>query len=340
MSALRSFKIGSSFGCLLLMALEARGDSGGVDKSCVDQVLSQGIPAWKKAASVEDDVQVVCHARVEERSVSKGKVSDVTKDEYWRISWNASKARRIVEHHYIDDGLQGFFVANPEYKFLVGKDASTKRDGYLLTSCYKYVNPTDVLKFDPAEQTAYNDLLGSGYRILGVSLAELMDRADFKLTGAHYTGTRDHRLVRIEWECTRGSELWRSPGTIYWAELDPSESWLMARGGIRRPKKSMELLQETVYQPVEWTGTPFPLRFTQSARLQDWTRQTTCTFETPQRCNRLDEEYTLPFYGFPETAVRPSTPRSWVKLVMIGVGILGVIISFVLHQFSRKKPKV
>jgi hypothetical protein len=76
MSAHRSFRLRLSLGLLFLVALAARGDSGGVDRSCVDQVLAQGVPAWKKAASVEDDIQVVCHAKVEERYV-KDKVSSM-----------------------------------------------------------------------------------------------------------------------------------------------------------------------------------------------------------------------------------------------------------------------
>lgn len=340
MLALRSFMLCLSLSSMCLtITLVARGDSRVIDKSCVERVLSEGVSAWKEAASIEDDVQVICNSRIEERTVGNGKVSAITGDEFWKISWNSSNSRRIIEHEYTGKGAKGIFVANAEYKFLVGKNPSTESSGYTLNSCYDYTDPKDFFRFEPAEETAYYDLIGSGYRILGVSLIELMNQVDFKLAGARYIEVEDHRLVRVEWECIRGSELWKSPGTDYWADLNPENFWLIVRGGIKMPTRSMELLQETVYQSIGAGATPFPARFTQSARMGNYTKLMTCTFEKPQKCDRSNEEYTLPHYGFPESAVRASAPRTWVRLVMIVLGVLGVVVSVLIHRLSVMKPK-
>lgn len=311
-----------------------------IDPVCLKQVMSAGRTAWRKAADHAQDIEIVCLERASMRDLTGKRPVDNTPSK-WLISWSMAKDRHLVDHIYLEDNNHAIHAGNPRYRFTVGAD-TLQQPSYKLASAVLNKTSSNVPPYDAAEQVALEQILGASYHVAGLSLQNLMTGQDgVNLIGAEFFKRDEHddRPVRLEWECVIDLGNMARKGTHYWAELDPA-SWLIIRCGLNNPDGG-KLLKTIEYQ--DYAGEPFPKlvneKFTQP-KIYDESR--TYRYENPHPCTRSNDEFYLPYYGFPESVVDVTRASSWVRTAAIVLSLIGVAVSIYLYRMSRKPggPKV
>ncbi len=314
---------------------------GSVDPACVEKINNVALAAWNKAAETENDIEVVCHQQTVTRNPTQKGKEPVDDQSEWKISWSATKKRRIVEREYKNknNNRHGLHVANNTYKFLVGQLANVDSpNNFELTSASKYELAEDFFKYDPTEESAYSEILNASHQVYFIPLQALLKDADWKLKTARFTdqSTSSDRNVRLEWQCINGAEAWKKTGALAWVELGPDTSWLVSRCGIRIPNEG-KVDQKIDYQPYK--DGLFPKTVTRNFEVgSSSTSVESFRFDTPQPFARSEAEFYLPFYGISESVVGVTGTNYWVRAGAIGLALLGVAISIYLYRQSNKSP--
>lgn len=308
--------------------------AGEVDPACVAQLRSEGVQAWRAAEQLSHSTVVECTAIRTERYLQNGSWREDVQERRYRIALDPDHCRRIVECFVPASGYTRRVVVNPRYRFNVCRsevqghngDAKDRAAPWELTrvnSGSKSELWSEMVPFE-TEQVWHAE---ASYQVLTIPLSELISGADFQLLAAEYRTAPDGtRQAYVEAEYTgQESGIWRQTGTVFWAQLRPAPSWLISEGGARRPSGF------TAKFAIDYRALPdgqeFPDRLAYEEKDPQHTNKFSvrdeAQYDLPSARDIDDAEYSLAFYGIPETAAAEIPRRSSRGLVVISSLVVG-----------------
>jgi hypothetical protein len=326
---------------ILGQAVAATAFAGEIDKHCLADLMENGPPAWKKVASFVENIAVAGHEHRVDRTDEKGKPVATTSDTDWSLCWNRPSGLRFLERRYSDVGRRNLYVVNPQYRF----NLSGRKDGdqFQLDSGQRFA-PKRLPTYDLTEEQ-FRDLLEAGIKVYGIRLGDLLTDKEFRLDHVAYVpdGSATDKRVLIEWRYL-GSEGGRTrrAGGIYLAVLNPQNCWQVDRTEVRIPGSTNwgGWKSEVTYQEAD-TPVPFPatVAISFSRPAAKLAVDDVHTFDKPTTCERSENEFFLPYYGIPESALGlPATPW-WRPWLLYGGSLLGLglVVYFASSWFRRKR---
>jgi hypothetical protein len=312
--------------------------AGEVDQGCLSDLTQNGPRAWKEVTSFAKNVGVTCKEQRINSTGEGSKAVSQTINARWSLCWNRESSLRYLERRGEDSEASILRVVNPRYRFVVYKRHES--DAFQLETG-KRAAPGRPQPIDLTE-APFDDFLEAGVRVYGIRLEDILSDKEFRLERVKYIAEPDvvEKRVLVEWQYL-GSEAGRTrrAGGVYWAELNPKYSWRVDRAGVRIPAKKEwgDWLQEVAYQQVD-ANVSFPHTVTilsTSPRTQSRS-QFTYTFEKPTTCQRADEEFYLPHYNIPESALGYAQASPWPRILLVGGGIVGLAGFYLLSRRWRK----
>lgn len=321
-----------------LCTLGSRALADSIDESCLERLKREGPPRWAEAARLMDDIEVECHKTTTSEVLgNEGKAVRRETKFVWKVSWDPSRSRRLVDLYTVNVGVRSRRAINPDYRFQV---AQTDKGGqWQVVSCRKAEGAGEFEKYESHEKD-YIWAMESGYRLIGINLNEFIVNKEFKITSVRYLpgDEEDRRRVRLEADYLGGKGSYRRPGASYWVELAPGNSWLIVRGGLKLPDKEIEESQDVTYQTTT-SGVSFPamLHYNRTVASEPSSIDETSHFKRPTKTTLSDDEYYLTHYGISESVLETTSTRPMFRIFIFNLGILGLIVALAL--FLRAKSR-
>jgi hypothetical protein len=278
---------------------------GEIDKRCLADLMENGPPAWKKVELFVENIAVTCQEHRVDRTEEGTKTVVTTQNVDWSLCWNRPSGLRFLERR--DSGVERRFlhVANPKYRFTLLK--RHERDAFQLDSGQRFARKRQQ-SYDLTEEQ-FRDFLEAGINVYGIRLDDLLSDKEFRLDRIEYVpdSKAAQKRVLIEWRYL-GSEGGRTrrAGGIYSTVLNPQNSWQVDRTEVRKAASTDwgGWKKEVTYQSTE-AQIPFPATVNISFSLPraKLTVESDHTFGKPTTCQRSEQEFSLPYYGIPESAL-------------------------------------
>jgi hypothetical protein len=280
--------------------------------------MENGPPAWKKVATFVENIAVTCQQRRVDHTGEGAKTVVTTQNPDWSLCWNRPSGLRFLERRDPGTEYRNLHVANPKYRFTIFK--RHERDAFQLDSGQRFA-PRRLQSYDLTEEQ-FRDLLEVGIRVYGIRLDDLLSDKEFRLDRIEYMPDANAALRRVsmEWRYL-GSEGGRTrrAGGIYSTVLNPQNFWQVERTEVRKPASTDwgGWKQEVTYQPTE-AQIPFPATVSISFSLPrtNLKVESVDTFGKPTTCQRSEQEFSLPYYGIPESALGYPGASWWPRWLM------------------------
>ena len=267
-----------------------------VDATCRERFLTEAMPAWKQ---------------LQERL--RGIELDLTWADYYpNDEGNPAPPPILSTYCILKDGVSrrherdsSIDVTNSRYSFRV-------RRGDIPTLKYCELWHPDSPQPMAGWLEDVEFILAMGSNIFCMPVAKILADDDFQMTGADFgvneAGDEVARVVYNYMGKASEEDSMLQPGNVFWAELLPSQFWLVSRSGMTSSKTTrspqwtpFEVHVTTSFQV--WNGSPLPERIRiESVDLQQEviTHVRENRFGPPRDCVRPLGEFCLPHYGFPE----------------------------------------
>jgi len=303
------------------VAAKAPGDE--IDRRCLAELTENGPPSWKKVASFVENIGVTCKQRRVDHQQEGSKTVSTAIHADWSLCWNRQSSSRLLERRDLERELWNLYIVNPKYRFNLFK--LHEGDSFQLESGKRFA-PGRPQSYDLTEEQ-WKIRLEAGIRAQGIPLEDLLAGKEFRLTRVQYVPDSNAADKRVLIECQYlGSEgRGRRAGGTYWAELKPRNSWMVHRSGLRIPANGTEAVREVTYQQTD-ALVPFPETVSDSSSIPraKLKLESVDTFGKPTTCQRADQEFYLPYYGIPESALGYPGTSLWPRLLAYGAGIFGL----------------
>lgn len=280
--------------------------AGGDDPAPAERLRTEGPLAWTRLEAGQRLISVSCSEVT--RTIQPGENENEadtrgTLEYQWQLDRDERQMLRftkLVNKQTLNTVIIG---TNQNYALMVAADTDPGR--YKLIDCDRHGRQPDGPEALNLLETDRLAAVRSGYQIYGIPLTEIVADDNFKIQRV----TQHERpgglgpIVRVEAVYQGESEQPRMHGALYWAELDPDQSWVALRGGIQDDNSGLIREQTTSYQNRD--GLPFP----ETAVLRAWRgpndpiEQAVYQFEPPTIPHRDAREFYLPFYGIPESVL-------------------------------------
>jgi hypothetical protein len=318
--------------CALIVAPSSFGADapGEIDQACRDRFLSEAPNAWKnlKEQLVEFEVELLYR---------KGTGTKVKLQREWTYCVGKDMTQRLA----IRDQGAGAFAINERYLFAVHRE---KPDGpYQLDTCdLATVGETNALV---GTLWVNQNLIASMTNLWWVPFDFVLANDDFVLIRAECDfEERNKEMVRVAYQY-RGKQRASPPcipGSTYWAELSPGDSWAVVRSGVDDVGDEEERVRVNVTNRFQgwFRDGPFPKEVRWelvNSKTGESIQYEAAVYSVPQRISRDRNEFFLPYYGISESSVDILKSHEGWRIALVYIGIVGFALAlYLLFRFGRR----
>jgi len=319
---------------VFLLTAQAPSQKNEIDHECLRRLLSEGQAAWKTVAAATRCIDVKYDVHQVGQGIVRGKKNSIDRKYRYDCTWDTLHSRILVERRVDNPPSITRRIVNPNYRFFV----ELLESGSPVLGSAQEIDPPwgpDMIEKElilPLE---------TAYAIKGVLLEELISSSDYKPWVVKKIKMPKSEIERIYLEYQHIGASHPIPvlkGATYWAYLNPNHYWLIESAGIKQPNQEIDIRQELTYQE-SMLGVPFPATLKFFFKSKGGKEEDSYTFSTPVRSIRPDAEFTLPYYGIPETVI-PKIAQSRKRTLIISVCVLGLVAAAGLYRLATRYARV